>query len=125
MTKIFIVVASLSACIAVGLGAFAAHALKEKLSPDLFSIWEVGVRYHMYHALGLIAVAWVVAQFPESNAAIAGWFFVGGTVIFSGSLYVLSLTGERWIGAITPLGGVCFLIGWVWLAWSVWRSSGG
>ena len=125
MMKIFIVLASLSACLAVVLGAFAAHALKEKLSPDMFNIWEVGVRYHMYHALGLFVVAWVVAHFPESSAPIAGWFLIGGTVIFSGSLYALSLTGERWIGAITPVGGVCFLIGWVWLAWSVWRSSGG
>jgi len=123
MTRLFVVLGSLSACVAVALGAFAAHALKEKLPADLFNIWEVGVRYHLYHALGLIAVGWVAAQFPGSPIATAGWLFVAGTILFSGSLYVLSLTGIRWLGAITPIGGVCFLAGWLWLAWSIWRSS--
>ncbi|MBI1808145.1 MAG: DUF423 domain-containing protein [Ignavibacteria bacterium] len=122
MAKVFLIIGSLSAFLAVALGAFAAHALKTKLTLDLFNIWEVGVRYHMYHALALFAVAWVIVQFPDSNVSLAGWFFVAGTVIFSGSLYALSLSGVRWIGAITPLGGVCFIAGWVWLAWSVWKS---
>ena len=124
MTRHFIILGSFSAFIAVALGAFAAHALKEKLSPDLFAVWEVGVRYQMYHALGLFAVAWLAAQFPASQVSIAGWLFVAGTVLFSGSLYALSLSGLRWFGAITPVGGVCFLVGWIWLAWSVWRSAG-
>ena len=123
MTRVFIILGSLSACLAVALGAFAAHALKDKLPPDLFTTWEVGVRYHMYHALGLFAVAWVTAQFPNSSVSIAGWLFVAGTVIFSGSLYALSLSGVRWLGAVTPLGGLCFLGGWLWIGWSVWRSS--
>jgi uncharacterized membrane protein YgdD (TMEM256/DUF423 family) len=122
MTKTFIILGSLFSFVGVALGAFAAHALKEKLPTDLFAIWEVGVRYHMYHALGLFAVAWVAVQFPEANVSVSGWLFVCGIVIFSGSLYALSLSGERWLGAITPIGGFCFLAGWLWLGWSVWRS---
>ncbi len=91
MPRLFIIIGSLSAF----LGAFAAHALKDKLAPDLLNVWEVGVRYHLYHALALFAVAWVCNQWPSVNVAPAGWFFVGGTVIFSGTLYALSLTGAR------------------------------
>lgn len=122
LPKTFLIIGSLSAFLAVVLGAFAAHALKEKLPPDLFNVWEVAVRYHMYHALALFAVAWVAIRFPSSTVSVAGWLFVVGTVIFSGSLYALSLSGMRWLGAITPLGGLCFLAGWLWLAWSMWRS---
>jgi uncharacterized membrane protein YgdD (TMEM256/DUF423 family) len=120
--RLFVVIGSLSAFLAVALGAFAAHGLKDKLSPELFAIWEVGVRYHLYHAVALFAVAWVAHQWPAANAAAAGWLFVAGTVIFSGSLYALSLSGLRWLGAVTPVGGLCFLAGWGWLAWSMWRS---
>jgi len=120
--RLFVVIGSVSAFLAVALGAFAAHALKEKLPSDLFAIWEVGVRYHLYHALALFAVAWVTQQWPAANAAPAGWLFVAGTVIFSGSLYALSLSGLRMLGAVTPVGGLCFLAGWAWLAWSVWKS---
>lgn len=118
----FVVAGSLSAFVAVALGAFAAHVLKEKLSPEMFAIWEVGVRYHFYHALGIVIVAWLTAQFPAANVAPAGWLFLAGTILFSGSLYVLSLSGVRWLGAVTPLGGICFLAGWVWIAWVGWRS---
>ena len=75
----------------------------------------------MYHAFGLIAVAWAVSRWPQSSAGLAGWSFIFGIVIFSGSLYLLSITGIRWLGAITPVGGVAFLIGWLLLAWTVWR----
>ena len=122
MTKTFIILASMFSFIGVALGAFAAHALKDKLPADMFAIWEVGVRYHMYHALGLFAVAWVATQFPEANVSVSGWLFVCGIIIFSGSLYALGLSGMRWFGAITPIGGLCFLVGWLWLGWSVWRS---
>lgn len=125
MIRQFLVLGSCSAFLAVALGAFGAHALKDRLAPDLLAVFEVGVRYQMYHAIGLIAVAWALAQFPEANIGAAGWLFVAGTVIFSGSLYVLSLTGLRWLGAVTPIGGVCFLAGWAWLAWGVWKSAGG
>ena len=98
---------------AVGLGAFGAHALRQRLSPEMLAIFETGVRYHVYHALGLFAVAWVADKNPASWAHAAGWAFTVGIVVFSGSLYVLSFTGVRWLGAITPLGGVVFLVGWI------------
>jgi uncharacterized membrane protein YgdD (TMEM256/DUF423 family) len=121
MDRFFFVVGSLSALVAVALGAFAAHGLKTRLTPDMFNIFEVGVRYHMYHALALFAVAWACSRWPESNAPMAGWAFIFGILVFSGSLYLLSTTGIRWLGAITPIGGVGFLIGWILLVWAVWR----
>ena len=123
MAKTFFILASLSAFAAVALGAFAAHALKQKLTLEMFSIFEVGVRYHVYHTLGLFIIAWATTHFTSANLAPAGWLFVAGIVIFSGSLYALSLTEMRWLGAITPIGGLCFLAGWLWAAWSVWKSS--
>lgn len=122
MVKLFALLGSLSALVGVALGAFAAHALKDKLPPDLFNVFEVGVRYQMYHALGLFVVAWAAAQFPGTAVSMTGWLFVAGTVIFSGSLYALSLTGMRWLGMVTPVGGLCFLAGWAWLAWCFWKS---
>ncbi|MET0503351.1 MAG: DUF423 domain-containing protein [Candidatus Binatia bacterium] len=121
MDRFFFAAGSLLAFLAVALGAFAAHALKSRLSADMLAIFEVGVRYHMYHALALLAVAWAASRWPETSAGTAGWFFLAGIVIFSGSLYVLSLTEMRWLGAITPIGGVAFLIGWLILAWAAWR----
>jgi uncharacterized membrane protein YgdD (TMEM256/DUF423 family) len=87
----------------------------------MLSIFEVGVRYHMIHSLGLLAVAWASVHWPQSHSSTAGWFFLAGIIIFSGSLYILSVTGMRWLGAITPFGGVAFLIGWLILAWAAWR----
>ena len=121
MDRFFFAAGSLLAFLAVALGAFAAHALKLRLSPDMMNIFETGVRYHMYHSLGLLAVAWATSRWPEGSAPLAGWSFLFGIVVFSGSLYVLSLTGIRWFGAITPIGGVAFLIGWAILVWSVGR----
>jgi uncharacterized membrane protein YgdD (TMEM256/DUF423 family) len=122
MVQVFFVVGSLSALVAVALGAFAAHGLRGRLSPDMLNTFEVGVRYQMYHALALLAVAWAVTRGPGASASAAGWLFVVGTVLFSGSLYVLTLTGVRWLGAITPFGGVAFLLGWLALAWSAWTA---
>ncbi|HTK83000.1 MAG TPA: DUF423 domain-containing protein [Bacteroidota bacterium] len=119
----FVLLGSLFAFAGVALGAFAAHLLKDRLTPEMFSIFEVGVRYHMYHALGLFGVAWLADRYPQSNIALSGWLFAGGIVIFSGSLYLLSLTGERWMGMITPIGGLCFLAGWLWMGWRVWKSA--
>jgi uncharacterized membrane protein YgdD (TMEM256/DUF423 family) len=121
MERFFFAVGSLLAFLAVALGAFAAHALKARLSADMLAIFEVGVRYHMYHALALLAVAWASSRWPDSNAHLAGWAFLIGIVIFSGSLYILSVTGMRWLGAITPIGGLAFLVGWLILAWAAWR----
>lgn len=118
MHRLFFAFGSGFALIAVVTGAFAAHALKSKLSPDMFQVFEVAVRYQMYHALGLIAVAWASTQWSSQLVTAAGWLFVAGIVIFSGSLYILSLTGVRWLGAITPIGGAAFIIGWGCLLWA-------
>jgi uncharacterized membrane protein YgdD (TMEM256/DUF423 family) len=108
---------SLSAGIAVALGAFGAHGLSGRLSPDMLQIWETGARYQMYHALALLAVAWAATQLPTSSLpGWAGGLFIAGTVLFCGSLYVLALSGRLWLGAVTPLGGLAFLAGWACLA---------
>ena len=99
--------------LAVALGAFGAHALRQRLSAEMLAVFEVGVRYHVYHALALFAVAWVAERTPGSLAQASGWAFALGIVVFSGSLYLLSVTGVRWLGAITPIGGTAFLAGWV------------
>ena len=112
-----------SAFIAVALGAFGAHGLRARLVPDMLQIFEVGVRYQMYHALALLGVGSVAGRLPGGTVAVAGWLFVAGTILFSGSLYALSFTGHRWLGAITPLGGLAFLAGWAALAWAAWSRG--
>jgi uncharacterized membrane protein YgdD (TMEM256/DUF423 family) len=120
MTRVFLTLGALSGFVAVAAGAFGAHALRARLTPDLLAVFETGARYQMYHALALLAVALLAlpaADTPsETWVRAAGWCFVAGTVVFSGSLYVLALTGTRWLGAVTPLGGVAFLAGWLCLA---------
>ncbi|MSQ27387.1 MAG: DUF423 domain-containing protein [Dehalococcoidia bacterium] len=98
--------------VGVALGAFGAHALKAQLEPRMLDIFETGVRYQMYHALALVLLAALAGQLPEGPAAWAGRLFVVGIVLFSGSLYLLAISGVTWLGAITPLGGVCFLVAW-------------
>jgi uncharacterized membrane protein YgdD (TMEM256/DUF423 family) len=122
MDRIFAVLGALSGFVAVGAGAFGAHALKARLTPDLLAVFDTGARYQMFHALALLAVAWACARWPGRTAMASGWCFVAGTLIFSGSLYLLALTGVRGFGAITPLGGVLFLAGWLLLALAAWRS---
>jgi uncharacterized membrane protein YgdD (TMEM256/DUF423 family) len=122
MERFFFAAGSLIAFIGVALGAFGAHSLKSRLTPDMLAIFEVGVRYQMYHAFGLFIVAWASARWPNSNFNPAGWSFIVGVIIFSGSLYLLSLTGIRWLGAITPAGGIAFLIGWAILIWTAGRQ---
>jgi len=114
--RLFFGLGAASAFVAVAAGAFGAHALRARLSPELLAVFETGARYQMYHALGLMAVAWAVTRWPGALPQWAGWLFVGGTVLFSGSLYALALSGVRALGAVTPLGGVAFLAGWVCLA---------
>ena len=121
MERTFFTMGALLAGLAVGAGAFGAHALRDRLTPDMLAIFETAVRYQMYHALALLAVAWATTRWPDSSAVLAGWCFVAGIVVFSGSLYVLALTGVRWLGAITPLGGLAFLAGWALLVWTVSR----
>ena len=177
MSRLFLMLGALSAFLGVALGAFGAHGLRDRIPADLLAVFEVGVRYQMYHALALLAVGLLLRRFgkngspapgvdsapdrvpetrgislicrsglrgpnrPEAAAgaatascrsvparaasslgAASGWLFVAGTVIFSGSLYALSLSGIRWLGAITPIGGVAFLAGWLCLAIAAWRS---
>jgi uncharacterized membrane protein YgdD (TMEM256/DUF423 family) len=123
MDRIFAVLGAASGFIAVATGAFGAHALKTHLSPDLLAVFDTGARYQMVHALALLAVAWAVTRWPGRLAAASGWCFVAGSVLFSGSLYTLALTGTRAFGAITPFGGVLFLAGWLLLAWAAWRGE--
>jgi uncharacterized membrane protein YgdD (TMEM256/DUF423 family) len=122
MDRLFFVIGAVSACIAVAAGAFGAHALKSPLAADMLAVFEVGARYQMYHALALLACAWAVTKWPGTLVSAAGWLFILGTLLFSGSLYVLSLTGLRWLGAITPLGGIALLAGWICLAAAAIKS---
>lgn len=120
--RLFLGVGALSAGLAVAAGAFGAHGLRAHVAPEMLAVFETGARYQMYHALALIAVAWVAGRDAARSVRVAGVAFVVGTLLFSGSLYLLALTGIRWLGAITPLGGVAFLIGWGCLAWSALRA---
>ena len=122
MDKAFFALGSLSGLLAVALGAFGAHALKGRPDVELLATFEVGVRYQMYHALALLAAGWACTRWPGTAVTASGWLFVAGTVVFSGSLYALALTGARWLGAITPLGGLALLAGWVCLAWAAWKG---
>lgn len=121
MDRFFFSAGAIAAFVALALGAFGAHSLRTKLTPEMLNIFEIGVRYQMYHALALMAVAWAATRWPEAKLNGAGWCFIAGIVIFSGSLYILSLTGMREIGVITPIGGLAFLAGWAILVWSINR----
>lgn len=119
MSRSLLILGSLNALLAVGLGAFGAHALKNSLDDYALQIWHTGVQYHFYHALGLLLIALIAEKIPA--AANAGWLMFAGILLFSGSLYALSLSGVKILGAVTPLGGLCFLGAWLWLAWLAWR----
>ncbi len=123
MPKTFLLAGSLAAALAVVLGAFGAHALKARLGADLLAVWRTAVEYHFYHALALLAVGLLLMHFPGSAAVRwAGVLFAAGVLVFSGSLYLLALSGLRWLGAVTPLGGLAFIAGWLLLAWGIWRA---
>jgi len=123
MDRFFAIIGATSGFFAVAAGAFGAHALRPRLSPDLLTIFETGARYQMYHAVALLFVAWASSRWAGYAMLVAGWAFLSGTILFSGSLYALTLTGVRWLGAITPLGGVAFLLGWLSLAWGAWKGG--
>ena len=112
-----------AAGLGVVLGAFGAHALKARLSPEMLVIFETEVRYHMYHALALLTAGWAATRWTSSAVGVAGWAFLAGIVIFSGSLYILASTGVRTWGAVTPFGGLAFIVGWLALAWAALRGS--
>lgn len=124
MDRLFFALGAISAGLAVALGAFGAHALKMRLAADMLAVYETGVRYQLYHALALLAVAWAATRWPGAAVTASGWLFVAGTLLFSGSLYALSLSGVRGLGAITPLGGAAWIVGWGCLAWGAWRGAG-
>ncbi|MCU0541591.1 MAG: DUF423 domain-containing protein [Oscillatoriaceae cyanobacterium Prado104] len=118
LTRIFLATAAVFGGLSVAGGAFASHALKDKLSDRALEIFDTAARYQMYHALALLLVALLLSRTEDARTffAISGWAFIAGTIIFSGSLYALSLSGIKWLGAITPLGGVAFILGWGCLA---------
>ena len=121
--RLALTVGSLAMFLAVALGAFGAHALKARLSPDMSAVWQTAVQYHAWHALGLLAVGLMMLHWPERwGLGPAAWLMLAGIVLFSGSLYALALTGVRGLGAITPIGGVAFLAGWGVLAWAIGRG---
>ena len=122
MERFFAGAGAVAAMIGVIVGAFGAHGLESRVTPADLDIFETGVRYHMYHALGLFAVAWAASRWPSGATTLAGWLLIVGIVVFSGSLYTLVLTGQRWLGAVTPLGGLCFMAGWLCLALAAWRQ---
>lgn len=124
MTKIFLIIAACFGFLSVALGAFGAHGLKEHFDkfPNLGANYQTAAQYQMYHALALLAVAWLSTQVSSTLVNWAGTLFIVGILLFSGSLYILSITGISWLGAITPLGGVAFLAGWTCLLLVAWRG---
>ncbi|MCK2096221.1 DUF423 domain-containing protein [Thauera aromatica] len=123
MNRIFLFVGALSACIAVGLGAFGAHGLRGRLEADMLAVFETGVRYQMYHALALVALGLARRLEPGRLAAAAGGLFIAGSLCFSGSLYLIALAGARGIGLVTPAGGLMLLAGWLMLALAALKSA--
>lgn len=119
----WLLVAAINGILAVACGAFAAHGLKARLTPDALQIFETGARYHMYHALALGLAALAARGAAAAAAQTAGWFFLAGIILFSGSLYLLALTGLRPLGFVTPFGGLAFLIGWAMLAWAATKVA--
>lgn len=121
--KLFLVLAALAGALAVVLGAFGAHALRAKLGADLLAIWNTAVQYHFWHSLALLGIGLAAVHLPDSSALRwAGGLMLAGMVLFSGSLYALALSGVRGLGAVTPFGGVAFILGWLALAWAVVRG---
>ena len=124
MSRIFLTLGAANAFLCVALGAFGAHGLKQRLSVEMLAVYQTGVQYHFYHALGLIAVGIVLLHYPASKPArTSGWLMLAGIVLFSVSLYALSLSGVRGLGAITPFGGVAFLSAWALLAYGAWTAK--
>lgn len=119
MARLFVAIAALLGALSVAGGAFGAHALKGKLTESALASFETGIRYQMYHALALLLVAILIGQYPTAKALVpAGWCFVAGTVLFSGSLYGLTLGGIKALGPVTPLGGLAFIVGWGLVIWA-------
>lgn len=123
MQKFFLIAGAIAMVLAVALGAFGAHGLKSRLTEDMMDIFETGVQYHFYHALGLLIIGLLAHYLPDSALLEwSGWLMIFGIFIFSGSLYILSTSGIRWFGAITPIGGLCFIASWIVFAVAVWKG---
>ena len=120
--SLFLLLGSLFAGLAVAAGAFGAHFLRSVLDQHMLTTFETAVRYQMYHALGLCVLSWAIERDQNLRFVTVGWLFTAGILLFSGSLYGLSLGGWRWLGPITPLGGAAFISGWAILAWNVWAT---
>jgi uncharacterized membrane protein YgdD (TMEM256/DUF423 family) len=123
--KLFVIAGAVLAAAAVAAGAFGAHALASRLSAERLVTWETAARYHMFHALALVLLGAVGARWPSPLLDTAGWLFVAGILIFGGTVYALALGGPRWLGAITPLGGLSLIAAWLVLALAVWRGEPG
>ncbi len=124
MHKRFLFSAALAAFLAVALGAFAAHGLRGKLDAHMMEVFQTGVRYHFFHALGLALIALLAKQYPHSKTLQrAGWLMLAGIMVFSGSLYLLAVSGATWLGMVTPFGGLAFLAAWGLLAWFAWKEA--
>lgn len=122
MARLFITLAAVSGLLAVLLGAFGAHGLKQRLPADLMTVYHTGVQYHFWHTLALLGVGMLLLQGVQGKLwVVSGWLFAAGIVLFSGSLYVLAISGVRWLGAITPIGGTLWIAGWACLALAAWR----
>ena len=121
MERMFVIIAGAMGFLGVALGAFGAHGLRGRIDENLLRAYETGVLYHLIHAVALLGVAWASQRFV--GASLAGWLMLAGISLFSGSLYAMALTGIRVLGAITPLGGLCFLGGWAVLAWMAFKAS--
>jgi uncharacterized membrane protein YgdD (TMEM256/DUF423 family) len=124
MERVFFVLGSLIALIAVAVGALATHVLEARLSPERLQSVEVAGRIQMYHALALLAVGWAAGRWGHPAVMAAGWLFVGGILLFSGSIYLLILGAPGWLGPVTPVGGLSLMIAWLLLAWGVSRGAG-
>jgi uncharacterized membrane protein YgdD (TMEM256/DUF423 family) len=121
--KLFVACGAVAGALGVLLGAFGAHAMKSRLSADLLAIWQTAVQYHLWHALALVAIGLAAISLPASvPLRWAGWLMLAGVAIFSGTLYLLALTGARWLGAITPIGGTAMIVAWLLFAWAVVRG---
>ena len=125
VARLFMAIGSINAALAVILGAFGAHALKGRLSPQMLEVYHTAVQYHFYHALGMLLVAALAGHMQQGDSALrlSGYLMLAGIVLFSGSLYVLATTGVTWLGAITPLGGLCFIAAWIVLAVAALRAA--
>lgn len=122
MDRVFFGIGALLAGLGVMAGAFGSHALRSRLSPDMLNVFEIAVRYQLIHALGLMAVAWAATRWPGAAVNAAGWLFIAGIALFSGSLYLLTVVGTRGLGIVTPIGGVLMMAGWASLAWAALSS---